>query len=301
MKLVAAFVLAAALMGCGKHVDTSLPAGQGTGGSQEQALADAQKLWDERNDEAKLTAALAAYDAIHAADPHDRTALERLTRGWYFYGDAFTDDKDTKVERWGKSIAFGNQCLALNKDYSDRLAQGAKEKDAAAAATKDDVPCLYWTSTALGKWAKAQSLSLTLKNLPTVKAYMTKVEELDPTFFHFGPARYWGAYYSALPSFAGKDLDKSKQYLQASIDGEPNYFATHVIRAEYWAVEAGDRKQFEDDLNWVLSADPHALPSAYPENVKEQEKAKKLLAREHELFFDSPSGGSQQTSPSGGK
>ena len=56
---------------------------------------------------------------------------------------------------------------------------------------------------------QGQSLSKTLKFLPTVKAYMSKTEELDSTYYFHGPARYWGAYYAALPSFAGQDLDKS--------------------------------------------------------------------------------------------
>jgi hypothetical protein len=190
-----------------------------------------------------------------------------------------------KLERWAKAIEYGNKCLALNKEFAQRVQGGEKERDLAGVMGAQDVPCLYWTSTALGKWGKLQGLSTTLKHLPTVKAYMSKVEELDPTYFHYGPARYWGAYYAALPSFAGKDLEKSKSYLQASIDGEPNYLATRVIRAEYYAVEAQDAKQFEEDLNYVINADPNVLTVAAPENKKEQEKAKKLLARRDELFL----------------
>lgn len=251
-------------------------------------MAAAEALWAQRVDPAQLEKALTAYEAILATDPGNTKVLERLIRGWYFYGDAHTDDAPTKIARWQKAVDYGNTCLALNPTYKERLAGGEREKDAIVVATADQVPCLYWTSTALGKWAKAQSLSVTLKNLPTVKAYMSKVEEYDPTYFNYGPARYWGVYYAALPSFAGNDPVKSGQYFQASIDGAPDYLPTRGLRAEYLAVLKQDAKLFEDDLNAVIAADPTRLPDCTPENIMEQAKAKKLLAKESELFFAAP-------------
>lgn len=243
-----------------------------------------EDLWNGRVDPDTLQRALAAYEAQVQANPADREALGKLVRGWYFFGDAFTDDVPTKLERWEKAIGYGNTCLALNTEYKARLDGGEKEKDIAGTGKLEDVPCLYWTSTALGKWAKAQSLSLTLKHLPTVKAYMTQVEALDPTYFNYGPARYWGAYNAALPSFAGKDLVKSEEYFKASIEGAPDYLATRVLRAEMLDVQKQDLKQFEEDLNFVINADPGKLAECKPENTKEQEKAKKLLAKKDELF-----------------
>lgn len=294
--LVATLVLTAALTACGgKHpgeytaaTAATAPATSGDAGASRSAEADA--LWEQRLDGAKLEAALAAYEQVLAAEPTNRNALEKLVRGWYFYGDAYTDDKDVKLDRWGKAIGYGARCLALNPAFAERIAQGTKEKDAVAVATKDDVPCLYWTSSALGKWGKAQGLSTTLKHLPTVKAYMSKVEELDPTFFHYGPARYWGAYYAALPSFAGRDLDKSASYFQASIDGAPNYLATRVLRAEYLHVGTQNAAKFEEDLNAVIAADANVEASLVPENTKAQEMAKALLARKAELFANADAG-----------
>ena len=146
--------------------------------------------------------------------------------------------------------------------------------------------CIYWTATALGKWGKIQSLSKTLKHLPTVKAYVTKAEELDPTYYHYGPARYWAAYYSALPSFAGQDYEKSASYFDAAIEAAPYYLPTRVLRAEYLAVGTQDVKMFDSDLDFVLSADPNMNPDAgiTAENIKDIDKAKGILAKRHELF-----------------
>ena len=249
-------------------------------------MSAADEAWDGRADEAKLTEALDRYAEVIAADPTNRHALVRLTRGWYFWGDAFATDKEVKVERWGEAIGFGTQCISLNAKIADAVSQGTKEKDAVDMAIASDVPCLYWTATALGKWGKIQSLSKTLKHLPTVKAYISKVDELDPEFYHYGPARYWGAYYAALPSFAGQDFDKSAEYFEATIEGAPYYLASRVLRAEYHSVGTQDVVQFDKDIKFVLAADADAKPDAgvTAENLKEQDKARALLEIRHELF-----------------
>jgi len=281
----------AILVACGgKHPGSYETAKQGTGSDASPLITEADALWEERVDESKLVSALKKYEEAHTADPSNRHALVRLTRGWYFYGDGHAQDKDTQVERWGHAIEWGAKCLALNEDFASRINSGEKEKDAVVVATKDDVPCLYWTASALGKWGKAQGLAKTLKHLPTVKGYMSKTEELDPEYYNYGPARYWGAYYAALPSFAGQDLDKSKQYFDAAVEGAPYYLPTQVLRAEYWAVSAQDAKQFKTDLEAVVAADPNAKPEAKvtPENTLDQQKAKALLGKMNE-FFDKKS------------
>lgn len=278
--------LVALLAGCGgKHPGTYDKVDAAGEKSADRALLEeADALWAERVDEAKLKAALDAYEAALAEAPGNRHALERLNRGWYFWGDAFTTDEELQIERWGKAIEYGTRCLALNETFRSRIEAGEKEKDAAAAATAEDVPCLYWTASALGKWGKAQSLSKTLKHLPTVKAYISKVEELEPEYWYYGPARYWGAYYAALPSFAGQDFEKSAEYFAASIEGAPSYLGTRVLRAEYLAVPTADLATFDSDLQFVLDATIDETSEIAPENTKEKEKAQRLVEKRGELF-----------------
>lgn len=272
--------------GCGgKH-----PGSYNTNATQSAQAASptdkADALWEQRVNEAKLQEAIAAYEEILATDPGSSHALQRLTRAWYFWGDAFTTDKDVQIERWGRAIEYGTRCIGLNTQIQEAIAGGAKEKDAVEYATDDDVPCLYWTASALGKWGKAQGIARTLKHLPTVKAYISKVEQLDPAYYNHGPARYWGAYYAALPSFAGQDLDKSAEYFASSLQGAPYYLPTHLLRAEMLAVPTQDVAMFDADLVAVLSSDPDAVPEAgiTPENTRDQLKARELFAKRGELF-----------------
>lgn len=281
------FALFALLSACGpKTAAPAVPAAAPVAVDALDALkAEAASLWDQRGDKAQLQAALAKYASIYATDPTNRDAVYHLTRGWYFLGDGHETEKEAKLSTWATAIEYGNKCLAMNKEFSDLLAKGDEtEASAARAFTKDDLPCLYWTSSALGKWAKLTGIGVTLKHLPTVKAYMTRVGELDNSYYYNGPERYWGAYYAAIPSFAGQDLNKSKEFFDKSLAANPNFFGTHVLLAGEWAVKKQDKATFEKELNWVIAGDANSIPEVKPEMEAAQRMAKDLLAQEGDLF-----------------
>lgn len=288
--VLAAAVLAAACSSKnpGAYEASTTPAAATKSADEVGALIEkADALWAERVDADRLREALALYEQVVEADPTHRHALTRLVRGWYFLADVHTEDKDAKIETWGVAIPWGKRCLALNQTFADRVNSGEKEKDAVVAATKDDVPCLYWTASAIGKWGKAQGIAKALGNLPTVKAYISRAEELDPQFYYYGPARYWGAYYSVLPSFAGQDLELSAEYFTASLQGAPEYMPTHGLRAENLAVKTQDLELFMSDLQAILDFDVTTAPEIQPENTLEKAKAEALLAKRDELFSKS--------------
>ncbi len=251
---------------------------------KDKRFEDADALWQNRGNMNSLKEAIAAYEALATELPDNRLAHMRATRGWYFLADGFTEDKATKIEQYLKAIEWGKRCMAINKDFAERVNNGEKEADAVSALTKEDIPCTYWTASALGKWAKASGIAKSLRHIGTVKAYIGKVEELEPTYYHHGPWRYWGAYYSVLPSFAGRDLDKSAEYFEKTMAASPNYLGSYVLRAENLAVANQDVKQFDADLERVLSFNLDDMPELKPENGREQAKARKLKEERADLF-----------------
>ncbi len=281
------------LVGCGKQIgayEVTAPAADVSSASTEQVgtlKAEADGLWEERGDKAKLQAALAKYEQVYALDATSREVAGRLVRGWYFLGDGHETEKEAKLSAWSTSIEWGKKCLAINAEFTSLLAKGDEDEASAARAfTKDDVPCLYWTSSALGKWAKLTGLTTTLKHLPTVKAYMTRVGELDASFYYNGPDRYWGTYYAVLPSFAGQDLTKSKEFFDKAMSAQPNFLGHHVLFAENWATKTQNKAEFEAKLKWVLEQDAGVIPEVKPEMEAEHRKAKQLLADIGNYFAD---------------
>jgi hypothetical protein len=285
-----ALVLLLALTGCAKQAGTYEVAAAAVTAAPDQKAAlkaEGEALWAERGDPARLQAALAKFEQAYTLDPMDREVAGRLLRGWYFLGDGHYTEKEQKLEVWSKAIDWGKKCLAINAEFTALLSKGDEDEASAARVFKvEDVNCLYWTSSALGKWAKASGLTTTLKHLPAVKAYMTRVGELEPSFYFSGPDRYWGAYFAAIPSFAGQDLVKSKDYFDKAIAANPTFLGTHVLLAGEWAVKKQDKETFQKELNWVLQADAGAIPEVRPEAEAEQRKAKALLDAMGDYFAD---------------
>jgi hypothetical protein len=290
-----AIVLSLVLAGCARTVDaykiTTAPVPATTSAAPEAAAARAtaraaaDALWEQRGDKAKLQEALAAYGALQAQDPADREVAVRLVRGWYFLGDGHETDKAARQAAWSTAIDHGRRCLAMNTDFTGLLAKGDEtEESAARAFTKDDVACLYWTSSALGKWAKAEGLVTTLQHIGTVKAWMRRVGELDPTYYYGGPDRYFAAVYAASPSFAGQDLGKSKELFDKVIAAYPSFLGHYVLKSEMWATKSQQREAFRTGLEWVLAQPVDALADVKPEMEAEQRKARALLATEGDYF-----------------
>jgi hypothetical protein len=282
--VIPAFVL---LTACGgSHKGTYEVAAAGDTTVQDGDVSAADGLWNQRGDAAQLQAALDAYEAIAAAEPTNRHALERLVRGYYFLGDGHKTEMPDKLAAWDTAIGWGKKCMALNTDFVAHLDKGEDEGTAAVAFGAADVPCVYWTASALGKWSKASGMGATLKNVPTAKAWIAKVQELDNSYFYTATDRYWGAYYAAIPSFAGQDLDKSRGHLDTAVAANPDHFGNRLILASYWAVKTQDAAVFDEQVSYVLSNCPNTIEGIVPEQEAEQRKAQKLLDTRNDLFLD---------------
>lgn len=277
-----------ALVGCGgAHQGTYEVAAEAKSASpSSEALAAAMTHWDKRSDPAELKLALAGFEQAVAADPRNREAYYYLVRGWYFLGDGHQTAVAEKLASWDTAISWGKKCLSLNETFKGKLDQGEDEAAAAGALTVEDVPCTYWTASALGKWAKESGLGKTLKNIPIAKAWISRVDALDPTYYYAATDRYWGAYYAAIPSFAGQDLALSKQHFEKAMSAYPDHLGNKVLFAENWAVKSQDAATFEKMLTEVLAASTTAIPGIEPEQEAEQRKARELLARKSELFLE---------------
>ena len=272
--------------GCAKHSATYEQGTASRTAEQSKALQEeAVVLWEQRDDDAMLVAALEKFEAAYNADPTNRDAAIMLTRGWYWHGDVKVADDEAKLAAWDTAVEWGGRCMAVNTEFTALLQKGDEsERTAIRAMTEEDAGCLYWTASALGKWAKLKGFTTLLKHKDTVKAYITRVGELNSSYFYAGPDRYWGAYYAVAPSFAGGDVAKSGEHFDKSLEAEPGYLGTKVLKASLYATKMQDQALFDQLLNEVVAADADAIPELGPENRAEQAKAKKLQATKSDYF-----------------
>ena len=259
---------------------------------KDQLVAQGDAAWANRGDEAQLRAAIEAWQQALEIDPSDWQLWARLSRAQYFLADghlAFADTADAPAQEatdmYQQSVTSAERSLqALSPAFAERMRAGERVEQAVSVLDAQAVPALYWRSAALGKWARRDGFATLLAHKDEIRAIMTRVLELDRDYFHAAPDRYFGAFFAVAPSYAGGDLDRSRQHFEYSLSRAPGYFGTHVLFALEYAVKSQDRALFERELRFVIDGDPNMLPDVAPENVAEQRKAREALERIDSLF-----------------
>lgn len=173
---------------------------------------------------------------------------------------------------------------ALSPEFAEQFRSTGQFATGLPRLDQRAVGLIYWRSSALGRWARRDGFATVLSYKDEIRASMTRCLELDREYFFGGPDRYFGAFFAVAPTYAGGDLERSRQHFDYSISRYPGYFGTHVLYAVEYAVKTQDRALFTRELQWVIDNDPNMLPDVAPENLVEQRKAREALARADELF-----------------
>jgi len=211
------------------------------------------------------------------ADQIDLLAM--VTRANYYYADTFLrDDADGFLEYTDRAVWWGERAvLAASPEFGEKMRNKAKFEEAIVVIEAPAIPAAYWYASALGKWARAKGFGVLVGNKDKIKATMARLIELDPSFYHGGPHRYFGAFYAIAPDFAGGDLAKSREHYDKSLELAPYFLGTKVLMAENLATKLDDEALFDQLLAEVLAADLSTVPEEIrPEMKAEQDKAREL-------------------------
>jgi hypothetical protein len=154
--------------------------------SQDALKTDAQKLWQKRDVKDSLSEAIQKFEQLHKATPSDQEILLSLMRSNFIMGDFHTSDKDQKLEILEKAFHYGDQALAMNSDYSNRLKKGDDIEEAVKALTTKEVPLMFWTAASIGKYARTKGIFASIKFKGKILALISRVEQLEPTYFYGG-------------------------------------------------------------------------------------------------------------------
>jgi len=253
-------------------------------------ITEGEGAWAGRVDETSLTSAIQKWEEAAEMDPSDHEHWVRLARAYYFYADghmSFDEARhDEMIATFEKGIQAAERALvALSPDFAQRMRSGTRIEEAIAILDANAVPALYWRSSNMGKWGLAKGFATVLSYKDEIRAIMARCMELDATYFHHGPPRYFGAFYARVPAFAGGDLELSKSNFDQSLAAAPDYLGTRTLIASMYAVKAQDRALFEEQLNFVIAANVDELDEELrPENTIEQRRAQELLGQADELF-----------------
>ncbi len=243
------------------------------------------EAWQKRLDKTQLESAIAIWEE---GDLSDFQILVKLSRAHYLLADGFISfegNNEAMMKTYQKGVDYAERALLLlSPQFKERVQTGTGVEQAVEIVGMDGVPALYWYAANLGKWALAKGFTTVLFWKDAIKAIMQRCLTLDERFFYAGPHRYFGSFYAKAPSFAGGDLTKSKEHYEKAISLFPEYLATQVLYAEYYAVKSQNPVLFEKTLKEVLASEVEKNTDILPENSIEKKKAERLLGKKEELF-----------------
>lgn len=201
-----------------------------------------------------------------------------------------SDDPDKKLEAYDAGMRYGDLALHTIPAFREAFDKTRSLEDAVESVPRTGIEAIYWDAVNQGKWANAKGKVKVLFMKDKVKRMIERVLTLDEKWWFGAAHRYLGAYFSALPTFAGRDLAASKAHFEKSLAIAPDFFATRVLMAEYWARNANDRRTYRVELERVIAASPDSIPEVAPEQRIEQKKARKLLAEIDDYFDEEEKG-----------
>jgi len=271
-----------------------------------QTLAGGGSVWAE-DDDPQLIAdampfALKTLESLVAAAPDDPNLLLATCRAFVSYGAGFVEPgaevlPDSEYERASEIRARAYRlhwrargyCLrAFEERFPGRSAAlDSDPRSALAGAQAADVELLFWLGAS---WGSSVSLALDrperVAELPAVRAIFERALVLDPTYDHGALQEAMIPFESLSPMLGGSEARARERYRRALELASGRRASPHVTWARMYCVARQDRSGFREALDAALAVDPEISPPDRLANLLAQQRARTLLARIDELFFE---------------
>ena len=215
--------------------------------------------------------------------------LERsklMSQACHFTAEYIEDDetKSDSLYLLGKDIAwnFLIKTDSYIKGFNSFIGDLVDKKIAGIDnISENDIEVLFWWVKNYVSFIANKPVTERLTAREEIETALYRVLSQKPDFYFGGCHQIFGILYARLP---GVELNKSISQFETAITKGPDFFGNYVARAKYLYPRVSDKESFEKDINYIISLDPSTVPEIAPENLMEQEIAKKLLQKTSNLF-----------------
>jgi len=269
-------------------------------------LAEPGSAWSSDDDPdlvgEALPFALKTQESLLAELPEHRGLLLGACRGFVSYASGWIEPRAEALEAddFEAARAVSDRALRLDlraRDYCLRALElahpGVSEQlrlapeSALAGTTRGEVELLYWTGAA---WGSAVSLGLDrpelVADLPAVRSLFRRALELDPGFDR-GALEEAMVAIEAVPELLGGSPERAGGHFRRALElSEGTRASPYVTYARTVLVARQDRRAFRETLEKALAIDLEASPRDRLANRLAQRRARALLARADELFYE---------------
>ena len=254
--------------------------------NSESLIKQGKAYWEKRANRKTAKMAALFFEKAVELNPQKLELAVSLSKAYYFQGYYIEIDpaiRDTLYLMGANAALTGFKNTTYFQSFTDTTSvdNSKLQISAISQAPVETIPALYWWAANIGRYLTTKPVLTRIESREIIETAMHRIATLDEDYYYGGPTRFFGTFYSRLP---GVPLDRAKSNFDQSLADSPDFLGTRVLRARYYHTKLGNRYLFEEDLNYVINADPSALPDAMPENLYEQEKAKELLKHTSILF-----------------
>jgi tetratricopeptide (TPR) repeat protein len=216
-------------------------------------LAEAEPLYEAREDMTKARTAVTALRQAHASDYGNYEAAWKLARAAFYVGDR--SDIDTEKD--------------------DMFREGSEAGKAAVQLQPNRPDGHFWLGANYGGTAANSTLS-NLSSFNDIKSEMEAVLKIDESYQGYSAYLGLGRLYLQAPKVLGGDISKAIENLEKGVKLNPTNTVMRFHLAEAYEVNKrnGDAKK---QIETIMSMTPD--PKYVAEHKDAVEKAKKLLEK----------------------
>lgn len=213
-------------------------------------IAEAEPLYEGRDDMTKARTAVSVLRQAHAADYGNYEAAWKLARAAFFVGDRADNDSER----------------------DDMFREGTMAGKAAVQLQPNKPEGHFWLGANYGGTA-AHSTLANLSSFQDIKGEMEAVMKLDESYQGYSAYVGLGRLYLQAPKVLGGDVGKAIEYLEKGIKLNPNNTIMRFHLAE--AYEASNRNaDAKKQIEAIIATTPD--PKYIAEHKMAVEKARKL-------------------------
>jgi len=228
-----------------------------TGGSDAKMaadrLAEAEPLWEGREDLAKARVAVAALRQARTADYGNYEAAWKLARASFYVGD-HTENDDERDNMFREGTEAGKSAVKLQPDKPEGH---------------------FWLGANYGG-AASHSTIANLSSFSDIKNEMDAVLKIDESYQGYSAYLGLGRLYLQAPRMFGGDSAKAVEYLEKGVKLNPNHSLMRYHLAQ--AYESNNRDaEAKKQIETVMATTPD--PKYMAEHKDAVEKSKKLLEK----------------------
>ena len=236
---------------------------------------------------------LMLVDGLIEAYPYNSKLLTAGCQAYTAYASSFVEDTDPEnaAALYAKAKHYGFRALSKKQDFQQVVAGNLDEFVAFLKQyNKQDVPSLFWTASAWGKWISLNLDSMeALADMAMLEATMWKILELDDSFYYGSPHLLMAVYFAGRPEIIGGNINKSKDHFDKAFSlGADKLLSAKVLFARYYAVRLRDRVLFAKTLQRVIDAPVDEVPELTLANTLAKNKAREMMEKVDDYFGELP-------------